>query len=115
MELSTQEGNNHHFCHDNKTSGVYIHRLTSLLAVERSIDTVVWQLLASVIIPGLFPLTLSLAEVKQQLTSDTGYTIHTVVAFVHYLLQNGLHIDAPNVSSIQHKNCLKIISYLSYR
>jgi len=52
-------------------------RLTSLLGVERAIDTVVWQLLASVIIPG--------------------YTIHTVVAFVHYLLENGLHIDSPTL------------------
>ncbi|BDA50051.1 probable mitochondrial fission process protein 1 [Coccomyxa sp. Obi] len=38
-------------------------RLEKLLAVERSMDTVVWQLLASVICPG--------------------YTIHTVVALVH--------------------------------
>ena len=90
---------------------MYIHRLTNLLAVERAIDTVVWQLLASVIIPGPFPLTLLLAEGKQQLTSDAGYTIHTVVAFVHYLLQNGLHIDAPNVSTIQRKNSLESTIY----
>ena len=38
-------------------------RLEKLLAVERSMDTVVWQLLASVICPG--------------------YTIHSVVALVH--------------------------------
>ncbi len=34
-----------------------------MLATERALDTVVWQLLASVICPG--------------------YTIHTVVALVH--------------------------------
>jgi len=56
---------------------VNTQRLTSLLGVERAIDTVVWQLLASVIIPG--------------------YTIHMVVAFVHYLLETGLHIDSPSL------------------
>lgn len=40
-----------------------LFRLEKLLAVERLLDTVVWQLLASVICPG--------------------YTIHTVVALVH--------------------------------
>ena len=38
-------------------------RLALLLAAERSVDTIVWQLLASVFVPG--------------------YTIHTVVAAVH--------------------------------
>ena len=38
-------------------------RLEKLLAAERALDTVVWQLLASVICPG--------------------YTIHTVVALAH--------------------------------
>jgi hypothetical protein len=37
--------------------------LTKLLAAERTMDTLVWQMLASVIIPG--------------------YTIHTIVAAVH--------------------------------
>ena len=41
-------------------------RLVGLLAAERALDTVVWQMLASVIIPG--------------------YTIHTVVAVAHALL-----------------------------
>eukprot|EP00210_Caulerpa_lentillifera_P000463 g446.t1 len=52
-------------------------KLTNLLAGERAIDTIVWQLLASVIIPG--------------------YTIHTVVAFVHFLLLSGLHVKDPNL------------------
>ena len=43
--------------------GAYICRLEKLLAAERALDTVVWQLLASVICPG--------------------YTIHTVVALAH--------------------------------
>ena len=38
-------------------------RLVNLLAAERALDTVVWQMLASVIIPG--------------------YTIHTVVGLAH--------------------------------
>lgn len=41
-------------------------RLEKLLAFERAMDTVVWQLLASVACPG--------------------YTIHTVVALVHAAL-----------------------------
>ena len=41
-------------------------RLEKLLAAERALDTVVWQLLASVICPG--------------------YTIHTVVALAHAAL-----------------------------
>ncbi|KAK9796970.1 hypothetical protein WJX73_002036 [Symbiochloris irregularis] len=45
---------------------VDVPRLTRLLSFERALDTVVWQLLASVICPG--------------------YTIHTVVAIVHYAL-----------------------------
>jgi len=60
-----------------QNGNVNTQRLTSLLGVERAIDTVVWQLLASVIIPG--------------------YTIHMVVAFVHYLLETGLHIDSPSL------------------
>ena len=40
-----------------------LRRLEKLLAAERALDTVVWQLLASVICPG--------------------YTIHTVVALAH--------------------------------
>ena len=43
-----------------------LRRLEKLLALERSLDTVVWQLLASVICPG--------------------YTIHTVVALAHAAL-----------------------------
>jgi Mitochondrial 18 KDa protein (MTP18) len=38
----------------------------NLLAAERAMDTVVWQMLASVAIPG--------------------YTIHTIVAIAHSLL-----------------------------
>ena len=38
-------------------------RLAKLLSVERTVDTVVWQMLASVIIPG--------------------YAIHTLVAALH--------------------------------
>ena len=41
-------------------------RLVNLLAAERAMDTVVWQMLASVAIPG--------------------YTIHTVVAIAHSVL-----------------------------
>ena len=40
-----------------------LRRLEKLLAAERALDTVVWQLLASVICPG--------------------YTIHSVVALAH--------------------------------
>ena len=52
-------------------SGLCLHpdvmsRLEKLLAFERAMDTVVWQLLASVACPG--------------------YTIHTVVALVHAAL-----------------------------
>ena len=43
-----------------------LSRLEKLLAAERAFDTVVWQLLASVICPG--------------------YTIHTVVALAHAAL-----------------------------
>ncbi len=43
-----------------------LFRLEKLLALERTLDTVVWQLLASVICPG--------------------YTIHTVVALAHAAL-----------------------------
>jgi hypothetical protein len=41
-------------------------RLVNLLAAERAMDTVVWQMLASVAIPG--------------------YTIHTIVTIAHSLL-----------------------------
>lgn len=51
-------------------------KLVNLLAGERALDTVVWQLLASVMIPG--------------------YTIHVVVAIVHSLLSNGLRLDTPD-------------------
>lgn len=44
----------------------YLLRLVNLLAAERAMDTVVWQLAASVAIPG--------------------YTIHTIVAIAHSLL-----------------------------
>ena len=44
----------------------HLCRLEKLLAAERALDTVVWQLLASVICPG--------------------YTIHTVVALAHAAL-----------------------------
>jgi fission process protein 1 len=46
---------------------VNVPRLVNLLAFERTLDTVVWQLLASVACPG--------------------YTIHTVVALFHAALQ----------------------------
>ena len=45
---------------------VVTSRLVNLLAAERAMDTVVWQMLASVAIPG--------------------YTIHTVVAIAHSVL-----------------------------
>lgn len=45
-------------------------KLVSTIAFERGIDTLVWQLLASVIIPG--------------------YTIHTVVGVSHDILENAL-------------------------
>lgn len=51
-------------------------KLTKLLAGERAVDTVVWQLLASVIIPGA--------------------TIHVIVAVVHSLLSSGLRLDTPD-------------------
>lgn len=47
-------------------------RLVNLLAAERAMDTVVWQMLASVAIPG--------------------YTIHTVVAIAHSVLTQVLHL-----------------------
>lgn len=47
----------------NLMGSVHLCRLEKLLAAERALDTVVWQLLASVICPG--------------------YTIHTVVALAH--------------------------------
>lgn len=50
-------------------------KLAGILAGERALDTVVWQLLASVAIPGA--------------------TIHAVVAFVHFLLSQGLSLDQP--------------------
>lgn len=53
-----------------------VSKLTTLLATERGVDTVVWQLLASVIIPGT--------------------TIHYIVALVHYLLATGLNLDNPD-------------------
>lgn len=62
------------------------------MAGERAIDTVVWQLLASVIIPGKPSFI-----IQEHLTLFAGYTIHTVVAFVHFLLISGLHLDDPNV------------------
>ena len=53
-------------------------RLEKLLAAERAFDTVVWQLLASVICPG--------------------YTIHTVVALAHIALLPLEVSRAPTVS-----------------
>ena len=52
------------------TCVVPMYRLVKLLAAERALDTVVWQLLASVACPG--------------------YTIHTVVALAHAGL---LHLE----------------------
>lgn len=60
----------------NPGAGVDTGKLTKLLAGERALDTVVWQLLASVIIPGA--------------------TIHVVVAMVHSLLSTGLRLDTPD-------------------
>ncbi|GMH32869.1 hypothetical protein BSKO_00703 [Bryopsis sp. KO-2023] len=57
------------------SSGTDNGKLAAILAGERALDTVVWQLLASVAIPGA--------------------TIHAVVAAVHYLLVSGLSLDAP--------------------
>ena len=54
-----------------------LSRLEKLLAAERAFDTVVWQLLASVICPG--------------------YTIHTVVALAHAAL---LPLEVSSVLSL---------------
>jgi hypothetical protein len=53
--------------------GVNVDSLITLLAAERALDTLVWQLLASVAIPG--------------------FTIHQVVYFMHLALVKAVHID----------------------
>ena len=53
--------------------GVNLDSLIALLAVERAVDTLLWQLLASVAIPG--------------------FTIHQVVHFSHAALVQGAHLD----------------------
>lgn len=45
----------------------HCHRLINAVALERGLDTVVWQLIASVAVPG--------------------YTIHTIVALTRSLLE----------------------------
>lgn len=61
---------------DIQDDNVDVGKLTKLLAGERALDTVVWQLLASVAIPGA--------------------TIHMVVAATHALLNAGLRLDNPD-------------------
>ena len=66
-------------------------RLTRLLALERTLDTLVWQLLASVICPGFQQLNEVVMEgasskVYKSITS-AGYTIHTIVALGHAALR----------------------------
>lgn len=56
-------------------AGVNMPQIVSLLTSERAVDTLLWQMLASVAIPG--------------------FTIHQVVYCVHLLLVSGLHLDDP--------------------
>jgi Mitochondrial 18 KDa protein (MTP18) len=51
-------------------------RLVALLTTERAVDTLLWQLLASVAIPG--------------------FTIHQIVAATHAALLLGTHLDRPD-------------------
>jgi fission process protein 1 len=53
--------------------GVSVDTLIMLLSTERAVDTLVWQLLASVAIPG--------------------FTIHQVVYFMHLALVTSVHIN----------------------
>ena len=53
-----------------RTQSVDAEELASIIGLERGIDTLLWQLLASVAIPG--------------------YTIHTVVAVVHQVSEIGM-------------------------
>lgn len=50
-----------------------VRRIITLLTSERAVDTLIWQLLASVAIPG--------------------FVIHEVVYFVHLALLSGMHLD----------------------
>ena len=74
-------------------------RLVKLLAAERALDTVVWQLLASVICPG--------------------YTIHTVVALAHaglLPLEVGIHqgkLAVGRVSNLHTCFCVAAVWALS--
>ena len=70
-------------------------RLEKLLAAERAFDTVVWQLLASVICPG--------------------YTIHTVVALAHAAL---LPLEVNRMLSSLLKPCMiplqRVITHVAF-
>jgi hypothetical protein len=56
-------------------ANVNMAAIVSLLTSERAVDTLLWQMLASVAIPG--------------------FTIHQVVHFTHLLLNSTMHLDEP--------------------
>ena len=60
---------------ESEAPAVNVGQITALLTSERAIDTLLWQLLASVAIPG--------------------FAIHQVVAAVHAVLLATLHFNAP--------------------
>lgn len=60
---------------DSAPDAVDLSKIVRLLTSERAVDTLIWQLLASVILPG--------------------FTIHQVVYFSHVALNATAHLDAP--------------------